>query len=258
MRAYWELQRVTGRADLRDTWRSLADQLWSAGSRLTHRPGGHRTPSDRDSTMALPWVEPLRTSSICTSTRSTRSSTERVASRRSWRRPRASRCRPSSLTDHGSLAGAVELYREARKRRREADHRLRGVRRGRPSSADEGLRASHAPRRVERGLREPHQALLARLPRGLLLQAARRLGAPRATRERDRGALGLPVGTCVAGALGGQAEGRAHGSRPPRPDLRTRLDVRRAAERRPRRAAADQPRPHRARGGDRPSARRDR
>jgi hypothetical protein len=29
VRAYWELQRVTGRADLRDTWRSLADQLWA-------------------------------------------------------------------------------------------------------------------------------------------------------------------------------------------------------------------------------------
>ena len=29
VRVYWELQRVTGRADLRDTWRSLADQLWS-------------------------------------------------------------------------------------------------------------------------------------------------------------------------------------------------------------------------------------
>ena len=29
VRAYWELQRVTGRVDLRDTWRSLADRLWS-------------------------------------------------------------------------------------------------------------------------------------------------------------------------------------------------------------------------------------
>ena len=29
VRVYWELQRVTGRVDLRDTWRSLADQLWS-------------------------------------------------------------------------------------------------------------------------------------------------------------------------------------------------------------------------------------
>ena len=29
VRAYWELQRVSGRADLRDTWRALADHLWS-------------------------------------------------------------------------------------------------------------------------------------------------------------------------------------------------------------------------------------
>jgi hypothetical protein len=29
VRVYWELQRVTGRADLRDEWRSLADSLWS-------------------------------------------------------------------------------------------------------------------------------------------------------------------------------------------------------------------------------------
>ena len=29
VRAYWELQRVTGRADLRSDWRSLADTLWS-------------------------------------------------------------------------------------------------------------------------------------------------------------------------------------------------------------------------------------
>jgi hypothetical protein len=28
VRAYWELQRVTDRADLRDEWRRLADALW--------------------------------------------------------------------------------------------------------------------------------------------------------------------------------------------------------------------------------------
>ncbi|CAN5153604.1 hypothetical protein BH09ACT13_BH09ACT13_06240 [soil metagenome] len=28
VRAYWELQRVTGRTDLRDDWRGLADALW--------------------------------------------------------------------------------------------------------------------------------------------------------------------------------------------------------------------------------------
>jgi hypothetical protein len=32
VRVYWELQRVTGRADLRDTWRLLADQLWSGAA----------------------------------------------------------------------------------------------------------------------------------------------------------------------------------------------------------------------------------
>ena len=84
-----------------------------------------------------------------------------------------------ALTDHGSLAGAVELYREAGKHGRQAAARLRGLRRRRPERAAEGLRASHAPRRVERGLCEPDQARLGRLPRGLLLQAARRLGAPR-------------------------------------------------------------------------------
>ncbi|HUG65014.1 MAG TPA: hypothetical protein VMK83_07335 [Gaiellaceae bacterium] len=29
VRIYWELQRVTGRTDLTDTWRLLADRLWS-------------------------------------------------------------------------------------------------------------------------------------------------------------------------------------------------------------------------------------
>ena len=28
VRAYWELQRVTGRADVRDAWRGLADAFW--------------------------------------------------------------------------------------------------------------------------------------------------------------------------------------------------------------------------------------
>jgi hypothetical protein len=30
VRAYWELQRVTGQADLRTEWRRLADLLWAA------------------------------------------------------------------------------------------------------------------------------------------------------------------------------------------------------------------------------------
>jgi hypothetical protein len=30
VRTYWELQRVTGRADLRDEWRRLADAFWNS------------------------------------------------------------------------------------------------------------------------------------------------------------------------------------------------------------------------------------
>jgi hypothetical protein len=32
VRTFWELQRVTGRDDLRTDWRSLADHLWSTSS----------------------------------------------------------------------------------------------------------------------------------------------------------------------------------------------------------------------------------
>ena len=32
VRVYWELQRVTGRTDLRDEWRRLADSLWSGAA----------------------------------------------------------------------------------------------------------------------------------------------------------------------------------------------------------------------------------
>ena len=107
-----------------------------------------------------------------------------------------------ALTDHGSLAGAVELYRECGKQGVKPDPRLRGLRRGRPAPAGQGLRAPDAAGRDERGLRQPHQALLARLPRGLLLQAPRRLGAARAALEGDRGAVGLPLGPRLQGARG--------------------------------------------------------
>jgi hypothetical protein len=30
VRAYWELQRVSGRSDLRDDWRRLADTFWNS------------------------------------------------------------------------------------------------------------------------------------------------------------------------------------------------------------------------------------
>ena len=83
---------------------------------------------------------------------------------------------------------------------RQADLRLRGVRRRRPQGPEEGPRAPDAPGRRQHGLREPRQALLARLPRGLLLQAARRLGAARAPRAGPDRALRLPLGSRLARA----------------------------------------------------------
>ena len=73
--------------------------------------------------------------------------------------------------------------------RRQADRRLRGLRRRRPPRAEEGLRPPDAPRGRQRRLLEPDQAVEPRLPRGLLLQAAGRLGAARAARARRDRAL---------------------------------------------------------------------
>ena len=129
----------------------------------------------------------------------------------------------------------------------QADLRLRGVRRRRPPRADQGARAPHAPRRRQPRLRQPRQALLARVPRGVLLQAARRLGAARAPCRRADRALRLPVGTCLAGAHRAPRGGRRGRARPARPDLRPRLDVRRAAERRHGGPAAGVPRASRPR-----------
>ena len=74
-----------------------------------------------------------------------------------------------ALTDHGSLAGAVELY----KARPEStgSSRSSAARSTSPTTATRA-RSGYAHLTLlaeyERGLREPDQALLARLPRGLL------------------------------------------------------------------------------------------
>ena len=109
------------------------------------------------------------------------------------------------LTDHGSLAGAVAALPARGEAGRQADHRLRGLRLRRRVEAGEGLRAPDAPRRVERGLRQPDQARLSRLFAGLLLQAARRLVAARAALGRADRALRLPLGPRLEGARGDRA-----------------------------------------------------
>ena len=64
--------------------------------------------------MALSCPKPSLSSTF-TSTPSTRFSTGRAAFRLSPRVRPSSRCRRSALTDHGSLAGAIDLVREAKK-----------------------------------------------------------------------------------------------------------------------------------------------
>ena len=102
-----------------------------------------------------------------------------------------------------------------REDRRQAAHRLRGLRLRRPPRAGEGLRAPDPSRRVERGLREPDQARLGRLPRGLLLQAARRLGAPAGAREgaRSRSRAASPAASARRSRTGTAAEAEAESRR---------------------------------------------
>ena len=139
-----------------------------------------------------------------------------------------------SLTDHGSMAGAVQLFKAAKGTGVKpiigcevyvADDR-RAQKKG---YAHLTLLAAD-----NEGYCEPDQALEPRLPRGLLLQAARRLGAARAALGRGDRALGLPLGPRLQGARGEPGHGRRRRARPARPGLRPRRRLRRAAERPPR------------------------
>ena len=107
-------------------------------------------------------------------------------------------------------------------------------------------------------LPQPDQALHARLSRGLLLQAARRLRAARDLRRGHHRALGLPVRPHLHGAAPGRRRPRAGGDRPPGADLRARRRLRRAAGRGHRRAQERQPGPPRAGGRRRPAGGRHR
>ena len=167
------------------------------------------------------------------------------------------------LTDHGSMAGAVELYKAASKI---GIKPLLGcevyvVARPAPAQARRGrarLEPSHAARRDDRRLPQPRQALHARLPRGLLLQASRRLRAARALRRRPDLPLGLHGRRHLPGAAAGRRAGRARRARPARLDLRRGGRLRRAAGRRHARARRDQPGPPAHRRRRRPARRRHR
>ena len=91
-----------------------------------------------------------------------------------------------ALTDHGSLAGAVELYARPGSR---ASSRSWAARSTSPTTATAQQKGyAHLTLLAEsnEGYANLIKLSLARLPRGLLLQAARRLGAARAAREGAR------------------------------------------------------------------------
>ena len=162
-----------------------------------------------------------------------------------------------SLTDHGSLAGAIDLYKAAHKQ---------GVK---PII---GCEVYVADDRHKQTKGTAHLTLLAETTAGYAnliklcslgylegyyyrprvdweLLAAVRAGADRALR--------LPLRPGLEGDLRGADGRRRDGARPARADLRPRQHLRRAAERRPRHPAARLPGAARARGEARAAARRD-
>ena len=114
--------------------------------------------------------------------------------------------------------------------------RRRGGRAGR-----EALLPPHGPGRDHPGLPQPDEAVERRLPGGLLLQAAGRLGAARALPRGDHRHHRLPRGRRAPGPPEGRHGAGRGPRRPPPGHLRAGLDVRRAAGPRPARAAPDQP-----------------
>ena len=106
--------------------------------------------------------------------------------------------------------------------RHHADRRPRGLRGARPRRAA-GPRAAQppdAPRRDHRGLLQPHQALLGRLPRGLPPQAAHLARADGAARRRHHRPLRVPVRRRLLQPGARRRDGGARRARHARPDLR--------------------------------------
>ena len=215
-----------------------------------------RAPSGDGAKLDFPC--PKRPSSTSTSTPSTRSSTAPAGSRTSRSAPPSSRCRPSrSPTTARSPARSTSTRRPA----------TQGVK---PVI---GCEVYVADDRHAQQKGYAHLTLLAETNEGYAnLIKLSSLGylegyyyKPRVDWELlerhgagpDR-ALGLPLRPRLQGARGEPRRRRRGGARPARADLRPRQRLRRAAERAPRRAAADQPAARRARREARPADRRDR
>ena len=163
-----------------------------------------------------------------------------------------------ALTDHGSLAGSVDLYKAAR------DQGIKPI---------VGCEVYVADDRHSRTRGYAHLTLLAESNAGYSnLIKLSSLGylegyytKPRVDwelletlLERPDRALRLPLRPRLQGARGEPAQGRRRRSRPAGAGVRARQHLRRAPERGPRRAAARQPGARQARGRGEAAARRHR
>ena len=167
-----------------------------------------------------------------------------------------------TVTDHGSMAGAVELYRHA------TEAGVKPIVGCEVYLVDDRFQ-KEAPRRALVGapdaagrghgrLPQPRQARHDRLPRGLPLQAARRLRPAAAVLRRADRAHRLPVGPRLQGAARRRPAAGPRRARPARADLRPRPGLHRDPGRRHRGAPPGQPGPAAAGRRDRPAHRRHR
>ncbi len=174
------------------------------------------------------------------------------------------------ITDHGNMYGVLDFYAACRNAginpvigteaymAGESRHE-RPVRRGKVDDTGgdveggrEALLPPDAAGRDHPGLPEPPQALVGRLPRGLLLQAPRRLGAPRTPPRGHHRHHRLPRRRRAPGTAGRRRGARPQAGGPPPGRVRARQPVRGAPGPRPAPTDADQPRA----GPHRPPARR--
>ena len=164
------------------------------------------------------------------------------------------------ITDHGNMYGVLDFY--AQGCRRAGDHAgggHRGVhggglpsraagatgqggrhRRGRRGRG-EALLPPDAAGRDHGGLRQPHEVVLGRLPRGLLLQARVGLGAPRAVPPRSDRHDRMPRWRGAAGAAGRRRRAGAQAGRSAPGHLRAGQPLRGAPGPRVGRPEPDQP-----------------
>ncbi len=133
---------------------------------------------------------------------------------------------------------------------------LRGRRPARSRRRQGALRPPHAAGQGRVRLQEPGQALHARLPGGLLLQAARRLGAAQRASRGPHRAERLHERPHLAAAARGQRRGRSGRAAAPQGAVRPGRPVRGAAGRRPPRAARAAAAARAARRPGRPAHRR--